>query len=194
MKTLADASVLIFFAKLGKLDLLLKIFSNLSVTSIVLSEIMAGKEKGFLECLEVQKKINSKQIRKIKISKKFDSGEDSTIFAAKKHKAIVLMDDYRGIKKAEFEGLVSYSCPYILLKALKEKLISKKEFDQLLDKILSYNYYISPRLLKEIIEISSRIANAEKISPKELTGMISDLKYSSLEAQKKAVELFGEPD
>lgn len=158
MKAIADTSVLIFFSKMKTLDLLLKLYTQTFITKTVFEEIMAGKEKGFLDCLEVEKKVKEKQISMIKKTHAKLSGEESTIFAAKEKKIkIVLMDDFAGIRKASFEGLIAYSCPYILLKSLKNSHISKKEFDELFGKLLSYNYYISPALLKKIIEISTKI-------------------------------------
>ena len=118
---------------------------------------MAGEKKGFLDCLEIQKKVKNKEMILIPTAAKGLSGEESTIFAANAKKIkIVLMDDYAGIRNASLHGLSPYSCPYLLLKALKEKQISKAEFDELLEKLLACNYFISPKLLKKIIEISEK--------------------------------------
>ncbi|MDO8634581.1 MAG: hypothetical protein Q7K34_04790 [archaeon] len=158
MRAVADASVLIFFSKMKKLDLLAKLFQEIVVTDTVFDEIMAGKSQGFLDCLEVEKMVKNNEIRLIKTKEKAGSGEDSTIMAAKEKKiTVVLMDDYAGIRKAAFWELTAYSCPFILLKALKEKQVSKTGFGELLDKLLSENYFISPRLLKKILELSEKL-------------------------------------
>lgn len=158
MSVAVDASVLIFFAKLKRIDLFLKLFGRVFASSIVFDEIMRGEKKGFSDCLEVASKVNSKNILIVNIKAKNISGEESTVIAAKEKKLkIVLMDDFAGIQLARFHGLKVYSCPFILLKALKEKFISKNEFEELLNKLLSYNYFISPALMKKIIELSQKL-------------------------------------
>ena len=158
MKSAVDASVLIFFAKLNKLELLPKLFGKLFVSSVVLSEVMNGESKGFREAAEVQKLVSEGKILVVSFKgTKPVSGEKATIAAAKTEKAeAVLMDDFAGIKEAKLQGLKAYSCPFILLKALKLKHISRNEFSELLDRLLSYNYFISPRMLKKIIELSEK--------------------------------------
>ena len=63
MKAAADASVLIFFAKMQKLGLLLEIFPELHMSQTVFNEIMEGKKHGFLDSIEIEKFVNSKKSR-----------------------------------------------------------------------------------------------------------------------------------
>ena len=161
MKAAIDASVLIFFAKMQKLGALLEIFPNLHMSQTVFNEIMEGKKHGFLESIEIEKFVNGKKIvLDSKKQKSGISGEDSTILLAKRKKiSTLLMDDFAGIKKAGLFGLKAYSCPFILLKALESKKISKDEFARLLEKLLSFNNFISPRLLKKIIELAEQMGS-----------------------------------
>ena len=159
MKAAADASILIFFAKLEKLGLLLRLYPGLCISKTVFDEIMAGNDRWQNECEEIRKLINGKKIIVAAAKGKENlSGEKSTIMLAKSKKiGIVLMDDYAGSREAKLHGLKVYSCPYLILRALKHKYIAKKEFDRLLEGLLEYNYFISPKLLKKIIEISDKI-------------------------------------
>ena len=77
--------------------------------------------------------------------------------AKEKKIGVILMDDYAGIREAKLHGLKVFSCPYLILKALKQEYITKKEFNELLEELLEHNYFISPKLLKKIIEISDKI-------------------------------------
>src|SRR3989344_4063347 len=120
---------------MGRLDILVKLFAKIYVNSVVRDEVLgydSHKERGAL----------AEFIKRAQIveSKKY-LGEDSAIEVAKsKNTRVFLVDDFVAIKKAKMEGLEVYSCPFLLLLALKKKIISKQEFDGLLDTLLSFNY------------------------------------------------------
>ena len=158
MKAVADASVLIFFAKLDRLEILSSLYPGLYAGGTVLAEVMKGEEKGFQDCLRVKAFANEGKLKIVRGSGKALSGEQETVLLAKKLKiGAVLMDDFSGVRFAKLHGLKAFSCPYILLKALKEGLLSFEEFNSLLDRLLSFNYFISPLLLKKIIQLSQGI-------------------------------------
>ncbi len=159
MKASTDASVLIFFAKMNRLDLLMELFSELYVSNVVMNEVLPDGQAH--EEIPALKKfiIGSAKI----IASRKALGEDSAIEVAKTKKAkIILADDFVAIKKAKFLGITVYSCPFILLLALKRKLVSLEEFNALLDSLLSFNYFISPKALRLVIETSNRLHASEK--------------------------------
>ena len=163
MKAIADASVLIFFAKLDRLEILSSIYPELYAGGIVLAEVMKGEEKSFQDCLRVESFVREGKLKIVHGSAgKALSGEQETVLLAKKLKiGAVLMDDFSGVRFAKLHGLKAFSCPYILLKALKEGLLSFEEFNSLLDRLLSFNYFISPLLLKKIILLSQGIGKGK---------------------------------
>ena len=162
MKAVADASVLIFFAKLDRLEILSSIYPELYAGGIVLAEVMKGEEKSFQDCLRVESFVREGKLKIVHGSGKALSGEHETVLLAKKLKiGAVLMDDFSGVRFAKLHGLKAFSCPYILLKALKEGLLSFEEVNSLLDRLLSFNYFISPLLLKKIILLSQGIGKGK---------------------------------
>ena len=157
MKAVADSSVLIFFSKMGRLGLLCELFKVIASRAVV-AEVLAGKESHPEGMGNFESFISGRRI-KVFPGGGHALGEDATIaLATSKKIPVVLMDDYVGCRKARLHGLKIYGCPFILLLALQKKIISKAEFDGLLDLLLSFNYFISPALLRKIT------AAAEKLS------------------------------
>ena len=173
MKAVADSSVLIFFAKIRRLDILKKLFGELYASGTVASEILRGRGEGYSGADEFEAFSQSGQLSLVG-GATLASGEDATIALAKKINAgVVLMDDYAGNKKARLAGLRVRSCPFLLLFALKKGLISKMEFDRLLDLLLSFNYFISPRMLKKVIEAGEKLGSGK--AEKSAADMLSEV-------------------
>ncbi len=157
MKAAADASVLIFFAKLGRLDILSMLF-QVHASQTVFNEVLAGKDRNPHEVGLIEGMIGAKKLVLIKDSGKAKTGEESVIEVARNSGCkTILMDDLSGIRVAKAQGMAAYSSPFILLLALRQRIIGPAEFEALLDRLLGFNYFISPRLLRLVLEKSRKL-------------------------------------
>ncbi|MFA6049166.1 MAG: DUF3368 domain-containing protein [Candidatus Micrarchaeia archaeon] len=162
-RAVCNTSPLIFLSKLGRLALLYKLFSEVSVPETVVREALRSIEKHG-DALEIkaaleQGKLKAKPAPPVPKGGKaaqllgLHEGELSALLLAKKEKtSIVLVDDLAAIKAAKYMGLTPQSTPFLLLLALKQGLLPFDEFKQALDGLLNQNYRISPPLYQEILE------------------------------------------
>ena len=156
MKTVINASPLIFLAKLDMLDCL-RLYDNIYTTEIIIKEIEKGLEKGFQEALSVRKLVEEGfvVVKKITSKKKgfgLHPGELSLIELAKMMGvAEIIVDDRSAIHVAKYFGLKVVSTPYLLLRNLKDGHIDLEEFQDAMDRLIGFGYFISPNLYVKIL-------------------------------------------
>ncbi len=157
MKAAINASLLIFLAKLEMMDCL-RLYENVYTTNLVMEEIERGLEKGYQEALSIKKLTDERFIvvKKIKSKKEgfgLHPGELPVINLAKKLKIKeLIVDDRKAIQVAKYFGLHVVSTPFLLLKNLKAKSIDYHEFEDAIDGLIGFGYFISPNLYVKILE------------------------------------------
>jgi hypothetical protein len=139
MIIVADASPLISFAILNKLDVLDKLFKDILIPIAVYKEITkvnkkySNKLKSFAE--NKTKKVKNKLAVEL-LQKDLDLGESEAIVLAKENNiSDILMDEYKGRKIAKDNGLHPIGTLGVLIQAKKKKLIKKvkPEIDTLIE-------------------------------------------------------------
>lgn len=152
-----NASPLIFLAKLDMLHLL-EMYSCFT-TREVIDEVLSGLEKGSKEGLLVKSLVEGGNLGLTEVAGDAGKGEElglhegelSVIMAAKKLRARVVVDDYAAIKVARYFGLRPISTPFVLLEALRNKVLTKRQARAALENLVSHNYWISPSLYARIL-------------------------------------------
>lgn len=162
MKAVINASPLIYLAKLERLDCL-KLYKNIFTTDIVIKEIERGLEKGFQEALLIEKLVDEGfvAIKKVKTKKAefgLHPGELSVIELAKKVKLKeIIVDDRSAIHVAKYFGLKVVSTPFLLLRNLKQENIDLDEFQDAMDRLIGFGYFISPNLYIKILKMAEKL-------------------------------------
>jgi predicted nucleic acid-binding protein len=162
MKSVINASPLIYLAKLEMLDSL-KLYENIFTTDIVIKEVERGMEKGFQEALLIEKLVEEEfvVVKKIKTKKEkfgLHPGELSVIELAKKMKLKeIIIDDRSAIHVAKYFGLKVVSTPFLLLKNLKQNRIDLDEFQDAMDRLIGFGYFISPNLYIKILKTAEKL-------------------------------------
>lgn len=156
-KVISNATVPILFSKLGRFDLLKNIFNLVFIPQAVKREILEKKEKSG-EILLLENELRD-YLKVIEIKRKKDlplgGGEsEATSLCLEKNIKIFLSDDKKAREIARAFGLETMGSLGILLKNLQNKKITKKEFLELLEKLLSKSYYISTELYNRILGLS----------------------------------------
>jgi|SRR3989344_8030053 len=155
----SNTSPLLYLAKLGKLEILKKLFVKVFIPEEVYEEaVLNGKE--FIDSKVIERAVNEKWIEVKSVSNKnkeiydeIDIGESAAIELAKTLNAkLLLIDDAPARVLAESFGLSVKGTLYILLKAYNEKIINKNEIKSLLSRLILLGFRISPELYGEILE------------------------------------------
>ena len=130
VKAVTNATVLIFLAKIGKLDML-DPYCPLFTTSIVQKEVLGKdiqpKEKEDLLCF-FNKKITIENPKKL-LHLDLGPGETTALsLCAEQKMKLFLSDDKKARKRADFLGFHPLGTLGILLFHLQHKIITKKSF------------------------------------------------------------------
>ena len=156
MKVVCDSSVLIGLAKIGKVQLLAEIYSEVYIPDAVFVEVV-GKGKGRSGVREVEaakwihkKKVKDKRMVEILISE-IGHGEAEVLVLGKELNADwLIIDDERARAAAVSAGFHIIGLAGILMIAKQLKLIPsvKKLFDELRNK----NFRLSDNICKEVLK------------------------------------------
>jgi predicted nucleic acid-binding protein len=164
----SNATPIIYLAKIGRLDLLSKLFRSVTIPKAVYEEVVVlGKKEGYAEVVAIEEAISNKSIiiREEKVNKKLlnfareiDGGEAEVISLAKAVGAdIVLMDDASGRRVATAMGLNVKGTLYVLLKACKSGIISKKECKDCIEKINRVGFRMGSEIYGLVMQELERI-------------------------------------
>ena len=149
---ISNSSPLIFLAKINRLDLIKKLFNNIIIPVEVKEEILTEEKtdsKIINEAIEEGWiKIDSP---KNTLDLKLGKGESAAINLAKEKNDILVIDDASGAKAANSLGIKTIRTTTIIFRALKNKIIAKKEAIDLINKIIELGYYISPKYYAQLI-------------------------------------------
>ncbi len=144
MNAVSDSSPLIFFTKLGRLDLLGKLFGKVLVPKQVLAEI--GEKDGAVQNIE---KCLFVEIKPVRVSRRLFLGEGETaaiLLALRAKESVVLLDDRKARVAAKSFGLKPLGTIGVLVMALQRKIIKKKEYLRLLELLIKNGFRMSIEL------------------------------------------------
>ncbi|MEK6924761.1 MAG: DUF3368 domain-containing protein [Nanoarchaeota archaeon] len=161
----SNTSPLLYLAKLGKLELLKRLFDKIFIPEAVYNEsVIQGQ--GFVDSRAIEKAVKDGwiEVKKVNFDKnneiyhEIDIGESEAIELSNELKIkLLLIDDATARTIAESLGLNVKGTLYVLLKAYHKKIINKIEFKRNLSRLISLGFRISPELYGRILdEINQR--------------------------------------
>jgi predicted nucleic acid-binding protein len=156
----SNSTPLIFLAKIGRLNLLEKIFDAVIIPDKVFSEVVIeGKEKGYSDAFLVEKFINKGIISKknIKIKSLNDmpigKGEQEAIeLAVKLGIQDILIDEAKGRRFARLYDLQPKGTLWVLTKAFEDDLLSKDELKDNITELIKCGFRIKEDILVDILK------------------------------------------
>jgi|Deesub1362B_J571_1020462.scaffolds.fasta_scaffold00266_37 predicted nucleic acid-binding protein len=167
-RIVSNATPLIFLAKVGKLELLKTIFKEVFIPEEVKFEVVEkGKRLDKKDAYIVEKAIIDGWIKVlraeiIEIPVKLDPGEVAVISLAKSLNAEVLIDEVSARTAARLLDLKPRGTIFVLLKALKEKVIDMDEFLEILNQMIGYNFRLKEEVYIEVIREARRIVDSKE--------------------------------
>jgi predicted nucleic acid-binding protein len=166
-RIVSNTSPLIWLAKIGKIDLLKKLYGEVIIPEEVYKEaVERGLQEGFSDALVIKEcveqawikvsKLNEREVklcqRMMKHAFEIHLGEVQAIIQAREMDALLLMDESCGRAFAETWGLKVKGTLHVILKALREELLDKNEAKEAVLQLIKKGFRIEPRLLARILK------------------------------------------
>lgn len=153
LKVVSNTTPIVSLLKLGRLEILKQLYSEINIPTAVYNEIEAGKNKVYytdLSKLEWIKILEIKDKQAVKYFLDLDAGEAEAIVLATELAAdLIIIDEKLGRFHAKYAELKVTGTIGILIKAKTKGLVD--ELKPLLNKLSEKEVWISEKLKKEIL-------------------------------------------
>ncbi len=168
----SNATPLIYLARLGKLHLLRDIFAQVHIPLEVKTETVdRGKAKGYSDAYVIEQALNegwlisnpltTENAKKSEVLAEMtgiDLGEAQVIILAKqKSEKMVLLDQSNAREVARHLGLSPRGTIFIILTAIKRKLITKDDAEQMVATLIEENFYISANIYRDTLNTIEKL-------------------------------------
>lgn len=166
---IANASPLIIFGKINRLDVLHKSFAEIVIAQAVYDEVVINGlkinapdaalvkncvENGLIKIKKLDDAWRKKAIFLEKAYTQLDYGEAETISLALQEKEkIVLIDEKIAREIAKLHGLQPKGSLYVLLSAFKSNIIKENEMRGIIKEMTSKNFRISAEISNKFWEL-----------------------------------------
>lgn len=165
LKVISNASPLIYMSKVGRLDLLHDMFGTVSVPSYVVTEILRGKDiaDGFASAMEVEDAIDGGWVKVVELeTDERDAAEkysrdpgihqgEADVLAMGRRFDLLLLDDLSARTFAKALGFDMVGTIGLILQAYDVDLMSFAEFEECLDDLEYYGFWLRPHLKLRIM-------------------------------------------
>lgn len=168
---ITDASPLIFYGKINRMDLLCTIYKHLFIAEGVYQETVI-RGRGHPDSKIIQRCIDERKIIIKPLSREYrqqvsdllerysqlDQGEAETIALAIQEKETeVLIDEELARKVARLEGLTAYGSLRVVLLAYQKKLLSLQELHELVRSLINAGLWINADVLESFYRLLQRM-------------------------------------
>jgi len=166
LPVVSNASPLIWLARIGKLDLLKELFGEVVIPEVVYKEaVERGLQEGFGDALVIKESVDQGWVKTSTLTGKevvlcqriaehafeIHLGEAQAIVIARRTKGLLLMDESGGRTLAVAWGLKVRGTIYVIMKALREGMLSKDEARETLLQLVSRGFRVEPSLLARML-------------------------------------------
>lgn len=161
MIVVSDTTPVISLMKIGKLDLLERLFGEIQIPEAVYEELVSSPrfemEAGQIRGSRFIRKITVEDVKAVDLLRRatgLDLGESEAIILSDSSKAdLLLMDENKGRQIARQMGLHIMGTVGILRVAYEEKLLSREEIIKCIEVLKRNGRHISDRLFRQLLEV-----------------------------------------
>lgn len=174
MAVVSNSTPLIWLAKLGKLELLRKLYGKVFISPIVKEEIVeAGKKVGAIDAAIIEKQLDIwvkvKEVPKkylpnvqmVKEAGELHAGEAETIALAKEYSMKALIDERIASRTAQVLGVATIGTLGVLIEALEKNLLSYKQACELINELATTKFRLSAKERDRALE-AARIVEEQR--------------------------------
>lgn len=161
----SNATPLIYLAKIGRMDLLRKVFGEVLISEEVKVEVVdRGKQLGEREAYIVERAMGDGwlkvlSVESVEIPIELERGGVAVLSLAKKlGLREVLVDEISARTAARLMGLIPRGTIFVLLKALEIKEISLSEFLDALSELIKRGFRLREEVYLEAVKKAREIA------------------------------------
>ncbi len=160
----SNSTVLIYLAKIGKLNLLKNLFGKVLIPSEVFAEVVIrGKEQKHSDAFVVEKAVEDGwiDVKEIKVFAKLedfgiDPGEAQAISLAMSLDAIVLLDQTHARNAAKALGLKPSGTIFVLLAALQKNILTPEAYLDSLEDLVKAGFRMNDEVYLEAVRLGRR--------------------------------------
>ena len=168
----SNATPLIYLARLGKLHLLRDMFTQVQIPpEVKIETVERGKTKGYSDAYVIEQALNdgwlissplttenTKKSEALAQMTGIDIGEAQAIILTKqKNEKVVLIDQTNAREVTRHLGLSPRGTIFIILTAIKRKLITKDTAKQMLATLIEINFYISANIYRDALKTIEKL-------------------------------------
>ena len=161
----SNATTLIYLAKIGRIDLLRKVFGEVFVPEEVRIEVVdKGKQLGEGDAYVVEKAIKDGwlkvlSVEALEIPIKLEPGEIAVLSLSRRQGLReVLVDEISARTAARLMGLIPRGTIYVLLKALEIREVNLSEFLDALSDLVKHGFRLKEEVYLEDVREARNIA------------------------------------
>lgn len=162
----SNATPLIYLAKIGRIDLLQKVFGEVVIPKEVKIEVVdKGKQLGEKDSYIIEKAITGGWLKVlnaklVKVPIKLEHGELAVLSLAKSlGLREVLIDEASAMTAAKLLNLKPRGTIFVLLKALEKKEIDLNEFLEALNELIQNGFRLKEEVYIEAVKEARKIAS-----------------------------------
>lgn len=164
-KIVSNATPLIYLAKIGKINLLRRVFEEVVIpVEVKIEAVERGKKLGERDAYVLEKAINEGwlkvfEAKLIKIPIELENGEKAAISLARNlNLKEVLVDEVSARTAARLLDLKPRGTVFVLLKALELKEIDLDEFLTILEELIKEGFRLGEEVYIEAVRKARKIA------------------------------------
>jgi len=167
-RAVADATVLIYLARLGDLHMLDELFESIVVPDAVYEEVVhRGREEGYSDAIAVEdaaesfldiRSLEGDTATRLRETTNLGAGEIAALALAANGDARCLTDDHAARRTAESLDINVGGTIYVFLRALRRDNISLQGFETRLDALDDAGFRMSAELYRRAIEAGEELA------------------------------------
>ena len=156
-KAISNTSPLLYLYRIGKIELLPRLFDEVLSAPAVVEELEAGKRKGYdvpsVEMYAWLRVMSPQQVPSEWLASDLDKGELETMALALEHQEkVVILDDALARRIAQAAGLEVWGTLRVLLEAKKRKLLPT--MSSVVDELRQSGMWISDDVRQRIMKLA----------------------------------------